>query len=231
MHGLIKTNNHRCDTQLKSSSSPDPNPLGVGGGEQNEIRVNWAVRKYNAYIRMLDKKPLITQIMTVGLITATGDILSQCLEARVAGTSLILNWARLSAFAISGAFFVGPYVHTWYGVLWKLGRWQEQKYGLSRSWQVMTQTIVDQTVGVAVFFPVYFYVFEAVEAALGLRVPNFSYATEKIRTELLSLLVTQYKVWPLTNIINFAFVPKNLRVLVSSIVSVFWNAYLCTRIA
>jgi hypothetical protein len=41
------------------------------------------------------------------------------------------------------------------------------------------------------------------------------------------VLITQYKVWPAVNLINFNFVPEPFRAVVSSVVSLFWNVYLC----
>jgi len=43
-------------------------------------------------------------------------------------------------------------VHYWYEVLWKIARWQQKKYGTSKTKQALTSVFVDQTVGVAVFF-------------------------------------------------------------------------------
>ena len=62
-------------------------------------------------------------------------------------------------------------------------------------------------------------------------VPAMAVAHEKCQKEIVNVFVTQYYIWPITNWCNFAYVPENLRVLVSNIISVFWNAYLCSRLA
>lgn len=64
-----------------------------------------------------------------------------------------------------------------------------------------------------------------------LLVPSFSLATQKLMENLGSVFLMQYKVWPVVNFVNFKFVPERLRVLTSNVLSVFWNAYLCTRLA
>lgn len=56
-------------------------------------------------------------------------------------------------------------------------------------------------------------------------------AHRKLKDELANVFLTQYYIWPITNWCNFAYVPENLRVLFSNIVSVFWNAYLCSKLA
>ena len=54
---------------------------------------------------------------------------------------------------------------------------------------------------------------------------------KKCMDQIAKVFLMQYRVFPLANGINFLFVPEQLRVLGSNIVSVFWNVYLCTLIA
>ena len=61
--------------------------------------------------------------------------------------------------------------------------------------------------------------------------PNLAAAHTKCIEEIGSVYLMQYYIWPIVNWINFAYVPERLRVLAGNIVSVFWNAYLCTRVA
>jgi hypothetical protein len=61
--------------------------------------------------------------------------------------------------------------------------------------------------------------------------PDLAATHSKCLTELASVFIMQYRVWPITNWVIFAYIPENLRVLASNIVGVFWNAYLCTRVA
>jgi hypothetical protein len=49
--------------------------------------------------------------------------------------------------------------------------------------------------------------------------------------ELLNVIRTNYLVWPLASYLIFRRVPEALRVLASNLVAIFWNAYLCSRIA
>ena len=58
-----------------------------------------------------------------------------------------------------------------------------------------------------------------------------SAVSHRLTTELLGVLRTNYIVWPASSYIIFRRVPEALRVFASSIVAVFWNAYLCWRIA
>ena len=44
--------------------------------------------------------------------------------------------------------------------------------------------------------------------------------------KMLPTLKTNYKVWPLLQVINFAFVPAKLQPLYVAVLSLFWNVYL-----
>jgi protein Mpv17 len=122
---------------------------------------------YSRYMDLLDRRPFLTQSISAGIISALGDVLSQWIELK--HTSLSLNWVRLIAFWVCGTLYVGPFVHLWYNQLWKMGRWMERKYQTSKRIQTLSQVIVDQTVGVAFFFPTYFYSYEYIEALIAWR--------------------------------------------------------------
>jgi len=215
-----------------SSSSAEQNNHNLRGGNAIARKLPSAiVQIYGTYMKALDRKPLITKSITTAFISALGDRFAQSIEANTAGTTLVLNWVRLATFFIAGGTFVGPFVHTWYEQLWKLGRWMEKNFGSSKKLQAVVQVVTDQTIGVAIFFPTYFYMYEIIEAAISMRVPEFHMATAKCREQIGSVLLLQYYVWPLTNWINFAYVPESLRVLASDIVAVIFNAYLCTLVA
>lgn len=61
--------------------------------------------------------------------------------------------------------------------------------------------------------------------------PVLANAWNKCVEQLQSVFVMQYKVWPVVNLFIFAFIPEKLRVLAGNIAAVFWNAFLCTRVA
>jgi len=189
---------------------------------------------YASYMNWLEEKPLSANSITAGAISALGDILAQWIEARVSGSAgYKLNFIRLAAFAISGMIFVGPYLHAFYSGLWALGGQLERRYNASKGLKILLQVIIDQTVGVIVFFPLYYYVYEYAEAMVALRNlgPVAARATSKIQSEIISVLMTNWAVWIPAQIITFSFIPEHLRVIVVNVVSVFWNAYLCTRVA
>jgi len=206
----------------------------VRGGESTEGE---SKNIFSLYLALLDKFPIRTKSITSGVVTALGDMLSQYIEHSVlikttGGFKLFsMNWPRLWSFTVVGTFFVGPFVHYIYELLWAIGRFLESNYKFNKNASKLIQVLFDQTVGVALFFPTYFYIFEGVEAIVCKRIPSWHGVTEKLREELYGVILMNYRLWPLVNYLNFTFTPENLRVFVSNLVSVFWNAYLCTRVA
>lgn len=47
----------------------------------------------------------------------------------------------------------------------------------------------------------------------------------------MSIVIANWKVWPLINYLNFRAVPQSLRVLVMNGASVLWNAFFCAMMA
>lgn len=128
-----------------------------------------ATNLYNRYMNLLDTCPLLTKSISSGIVSVLGDALAQWIEATKAQLPFILNWTRLLSFFVCNTFFVGPFLHLWWNQVSKFGNWLETRYQCSKRVQILAQVLVDQTVGVAVFFPTYFYAFELAEGLVSLK--------------------------------------------------------------
>ena len=200
-----------------------------------------------SYMNWLDQKPLTANAISAGIIAAMGDTLAQLIECRVGtatststtcsigGIVSRLNILRTVSFAASGIFFVGPYLHIFYVYLWSLGSHLQRRYNTSRRQQVFVQVLLDQTIGIILFYPLYYYVYEYCEAIFGLQAlgPVVERATSKMMQNgnLMAVFLANWALWIPAQICTFWFVPERLRVFVSNIVSVLWNCFLCTKVA
>ena len=145
-------------TTAKVHVAADSVRRGGGGGEcPKKSRKN--VLEW--YSQMVNEKPLLTKAATAGLAAALGDMFAQLVLVSSSQPPDI-SWRRVVAFLLTGTFFVGPYLHLWYGQLdTMLGRLRQSH--IARTFSKM---LIDQTVGVTIFFPMYFVAYELAESVV-----------------------------------------------------------------
>jgi hypothetical protein len=115
------------------------------------------------YSRLIDTKPLMTKAITAGSIAALADVATQVfvLPPTIAGG---VSWRRVAAFLLAGALFVGPYLHLWYSKLDAIVS------PLSRhSVRTISKMLLDQSIGVSIFFPMYFTAYELASSLMHAR--------------------------------------------------------------
>ena len=195
---------------------------------------------YHWYLKSCTDKPFLTKGITSGIIAAIGDVIAQILEATSkasaigsgsggGGGGVQLNPRRIGAFFLCNALFTGPYVHIWYKFLNIVGQKTEKRYNVSKLKNTILQVGLDQTLGVLVFFPLYIFVYDIFDSLLtSYCLPSWNDATEKCMKHVWGIILTQYRIFPISNMINFGVVPFELRVLWTNAVSLFWNIYLCS---
>lgn len=181
---------------------------------------------YQWYLDACIRKPFIAKGITSGTIAAFGDVLAQNIEgSKTKGFSP----SRVATFFFCNLFFTGPFIHLWYTFLNVFGCWMEKNFKTSKLKKTVSQVFLDQTLGTFVFFPLYIFVFDMFESVIRFhRLPSWGRGIDKCRQHLLGIIMTQYKVFPFSNMINFGLVPYELRVLFTSTVSLFWNIYVCS---
>jgi len=52
---------------------------------------------------------------------------------------------------------------------------------------------------------------------------------ENLSQNYVDIVLTNWKIWPATQLINFYFVPFQHRILVVNFVALFWNTYLAAK--
>jgi hypothetical protein len=126
---------------------------------------------FGTYSDLLKRRPFITNGVTAGLLAAAGDFVAQTESIHVAHAAMAVtipfNGARMLTFALTGLMFEGPWMYFWYEGLWKMGSWMEKNFNTGPRLQVAAQIFVDQSIGVFIFFPLYFMVYECIGAFLS----------------------------------------------------------------
>jgi hypothetical protein len=160
--------NHKNPGQRINLGTLGDQAVSVQGSDDNNKSVlqnKW----YQKYLDLSERRPYITKAVSASVIVGLGAILSQYVEARSRGELLVLNWHLVRAFALTGLVFEGPYLHWWYEQLFRLGRFLRTQGMASARARTTVQIAVDETIGVLVFFPTYFVVFELAQSLLLLR--------------------------------------------------------------
>jgi len=181
---------------------------------------------YKWYLEACIRKPFLAKGLTSATIAALGDVIAQNIEGF---STRAFSISRVATFFFCNLLFTGPFIHMWYTFLNVVGGWMDKNFQVSKMKKTVTQVFLDQTLGTFAFFPLYIFVYDILDSIIRLRsLPSWSRATEKCRSHLWGVIMTQYRVFPFSNMINFGLVPYELRVLFTSTVSLFWNIYLCS---
>jgi hypothetical protein len=126
---------------------------------------------FGRYSDLLKSRPFLTNGVTAGLLAAAGDLVAQSESIHVAHAAMShtipFNGARTLTFALTGLIYEGPWMYIWYEGLWKMGSWMESNSKAGPRLQVAAQIFVDQTIGVFIYFPLYFMVYECISAFIS----------------------------------------------------------------
>ncbi len=172
---------------------------------------------WSNYLVELNSRPLQTKSLTSAVLSVVSDLLAQKLN----GASLTsLDLISIRNQFLLGLLFRGPIVHYWYSILEEFFRRLGFSGKKSESLSVAVgKVFCDQTAFSPLFTAAYFY-------ALGfLQGRSISSVNSQLAKEFIPILLANYKIWPLVNLINFKLIPPNLRVLFGNLVGVFWTAY------
>lgn len=108
---------------------------------------------------------------------------------------------------------IGPVLRTWYLTLDRIVPGAAKTAGFKKM-------LLDQSL----FAPVMIcFFFGVTETLAGKRLRDIK---EMLQERYTDALITNYKIWPLAQTLNFTFVPIQHRVGFVQIVAIFWNAYM-----
>ena len=175
------------------------------------------------YSNLLERSPILTKVVTSGLIAATGDVNCQYIvhmnsnqRRQQDGTPeewFSLDSARTGRFGLLGALLVAPCIHVWYGLL---GAYIPGSTFVA----TLARTAVDQLVFAPAFIPLF------VGSLMTLEGKGLKDVEVQLRETYVDTLMMNWGIWVPAQMINFRFMPLKFQVLFSNVIGLVWNTYL-----
>ncbi|KAI8093349.1 uncharacterized protein BX664DRAFT_295041 [Halteromyces radiatus] len=205
-------------------------------------------RLLGLYQKSYDRRPLLTLCCTNGTLGIIGDGLAQRINYKDSKThtaihnqlppnlqnddlpppspSFHLDFARNARFALYN-FSVAPLAGSWYMFL-------DRFFPLPNTTSVTQQKSIKQSAGLialkrmamdqSLFAPAGLILFFT---TMGIaETGTLEGAKDKLKDAFLPALITNYKIWPLVQWINFNFMPLPFRLPFVSSLGILWNIYL-----
>ncbi|KAL1139712.1 hypothetical protein AAG570_006690 [Ranatra chinensis] len=149
---------------------------------------------------------------------ALGDVICQTMiEKRQ------FDWMRLARFSAMGAV-LGPVIQVIYTVMERKIGTKVTPINTVKKVSIAIRFIKNVAVDQLLCSPVLLATFMTCIGLMEGR--SLAEVKEKLRASYLDILIANYKVWPLVQMVNFAFMPLNYRVLFLQGVAVGWNTFL-----
>lgn len=169
------------------------------------------------YLHLLKRFPILTKSVTSGILSGLGNVLSQVLEQRSKGQSILknLNFGGPTRFGVFGLFFTGPLSHYFYLYLDKL-------IPSNVPYSQIKRLLLDRLMFAPAFLALFFTVITLLEGK------KLKALKEKMQTGYWIALKMNWKVWTIFQYINLNYVPAQFRVLFANLVALFWYAYLAS---
>ncbi|KAH9475697.1 Protein SYM1 [Psilocybe cubensis] len=164
------------------------------------------LRSYNA---ALIRRPMLTQCLTAGVLFGAGDLIAQQAVERKGRDH---DWTRTARLTFYGGAIFGPAMTKWYQLLNQL------KFA-SPTRALAYRVFLDQAVLTPVAVAFFYGAMSCLEGKPEEVVP-------RVQAAYVPTLIRNWGVYIPTQIINFSLVPPHLRLVVVSVVSLFWNTYL-----
>jgi protein Mpv17 len=170
------------------------------------------------YNRTAQSAPFTTGVVTTGLKTSAADAFAQ----KVVEGREQMDWGRHAVFCTFGFAYLGGFQYWLYNV--KFTQWCgpiTARFGHRASAPI--KVAIDQGLHhPLIYFPTFF----SMKAAVGGR--PLSSAVDKYKAEIWDSLKALWSVWVPAQLVNFAFVPRHLRIPYVAAVSFGWTVILST---
>lgn len=127
-----------------------------------------------------------------------------------------LDFIRTAQFASIGLVIAGPATRSWYGML-------DRCVGSTGRMVALKKVTYDQVFFAPLFLMV---LISTIGMFQGHELKDLQ---RKLQEEYPEILLNNYKIWPVVQLLNFYFVPLQYQVLIVQSVAVGWNTYISYR--
>lgn len=151
---------------------------------------------WSQYIHFLNKRPLLTKVMTGSVLYSSGDIITQKLEKQK-------EWNRKRTFAmcIYGGFWLSPFLHHWYKLI--------------VNFSLLKKIMIDQSI----VAPINLFMYQTINIVCSMK--SLSNESNYFHT-----LVKLWMFWIPVQMINFKYIPLQGRVLFVNVAGMSWSIIL-----
>lgn len=182
---------------------------------------------WSAYSYALATKPMATQALTAAVGFSLGDASAQILggphkprlrrgRQRVHdGNRYHHNWRRTARTAAFGGLIAGPMGHMWFTFLERVVLPSAPRSLPAVGVKMALDQLLMAPFGCAVYF-----------TCMDIMMGHPNHVSTTLRTKFRKTLMASYKMWPAANVVNFALVPPQYRVLYTNLLSVVWTCIL-----
>jgi peroxisomal membrane protein 2 len=185
---------------------------------------------WGRYLHALETRPMPTKLVTAAVLSGTGDLIAQAMV-----TSAPFAMKRLLTLVAVNVFYIVPILSAFYAANEALARYL--KLEQAAQWKrTAVQLGFDQLVNAPIVVGGFFCAFQLATAVadaltgvtLGMPGASALLATmrEQLTSSWASTVVTNWQVWVLPQLFNFAFIPPWGRVAFANVVALVWNVIL-----
>lgn len=164
------------------------------------------------YLNALSSYPIPAKMATSGVLMAFGDVICQWLS-RDEQKPLSIDCGRVARVTSHSTLFVGPGLHFWYPIL-------ESRLPGTAWPRVFAKVFFDQAIFAPAVVSSFFVWVNLLEGR------PWAAIVRKFKDDFAETMKANYVLWPAANVINYKFMPIDLRILFISGVALVWNVYL-----
>ena len=169
------------------------------------------------YSHKLDTSPIMTKMLSAGLISGTGQVLSQyIIYDPESGKDFQIDWMQTGRFMVLNILFVAPVLHHWY-------TWIDKAVPGKEMIPVIKRVFYDEFVFTPVYIPVIMGLLWGMEGNEPAKIPKM------IGAEFWNIMLFDWCVYIPVQLVNFRYVPVKYQVLVINLCGVGWNTFICWR--